>query len=98
MVRANLKRLYGIERASCDTALRERLDEVDLRQLRAVFKRVFALLRRGKGLEGFTCLDGHYVLSVDGTGYVSSSSVHCARGADSVRHLVGWRRDGVCKG
>ena len=25
------------------------------------------------------CLDGHYVLSVDGTGYFSSSRVHCAQ-------------------
>ena len=79
LVRGNLKRLYGIERAPCDTALRERLDEVDPRQLRAVFKRIFTLLQRGKGLEGFTCLDGHYLLSVDGTGYFSSSSVHCAQ-------------------
>ena len=29
VVRVNLKRLDGIERAPCDTALRERLDEVD---------------------------------------------------------------------
>ena len=78
VVRANLRRLYGIERAPCDTALRARLDAVDPRQLRAVFKRVFARLQRGKGLEGFTCLDGHYLLSVDGTGYFSSSHVHCA--------------------
>ena len=77
MVRANLKSLYGIERVPCYTTMRERLDEVDPRELRGVFKRVFALLPRGKGLEGFTCLDGHYLLSVDGTGYFSSSSVHC---------------------
>ena len=78
VVRANLRSLYGIERAPSDTALRERLDEVDPRQLRGVFKRVFALVQRGKGLEGFTSLDGHYLLSVDGTGYFSSSRVHCA--------------------
>ena len=47
VVRANLRRLYGIERAPCDTALRECLDEVDPRQLRPVFKRVFA--RRCEG-------------------------------------------------
>ena len=29
VVRANLSSLYGIERAQCDTALRERLDEVN---------------------------------------------------------------------
>ena len=33
VVRANLRSLYGIERAPCDTALRERLDEVDPRVL-----------------------------------------------------------------
>ena len=77
-VRSNLKSLFGIERAPCDTALRERLDRVAPRQLRAAFKRVFALLQRGKALEGFTGVDGHYLLSVDGTGYFSSSSVRCA--------------------
>ena len=86
LVRANLKSLYGIERVPCDTALRERLDEVDPRELRGVFKRVFAQLQRGKGLEGFTCLDGHYLLSVDGTGYFSSSSVHCASCCEKHHH------------
>ena len=75
-VRENLKHLYGIADAPCDTALRERLDEVEPVALRGAFKRVFALLRRGKGLEGFTWLD-HYLLSADGTGYFSSSRVHC---------------------
>ena len=77
LIRSNLKSLYGIERAPSDTALRERLDEVDPGVLRRAFKRGFAALQRGKGLEGFTCLGGHYLLSVDGTGYFSSSSVHC---------------------
>ncbi len=76
-VRANLASLYGVERAPCDTALRERLDEVDPRALRVAFMRVFAALQRSKGLEGFPWLDGHSLLSVDGTGYFSSSSVHC---------------------
>ncbi len=46
--------------------------------LRGAFKRLFAVLQRGKGLEGFTWLD-HYLLSVDGTGYFSSSRVRCKR-------------------
>ncbi len=64
-------------RAPSDTYLRERLDTVNPEVLRIAFKRVFALLQRGKGLEGFTYLDGHYLLSVDGTGYFSSNQVHC---------------------
>ena len=78
MIRSNLKSLYGVKRAPSDTALRERLDTVDPQVLRQAFKRLFSVLQRGKGLEGFTYLDGHYLLSVDGTGYFSSSTVHCA--------------------
>ena len=40
-------------------------------------RQVLAQAQRGKGLEGFTCLDGHYLLSVDGTGYYCSKKVHC---------------------
>jgi hypothetical protein len=75
--RANLHALYAIERAPSDTYFRERLDELDPRQLRPLYKALFADLQRGKGLEGFAYLDGHYLLSLDGTGYFSSSKVHC---------------------
>jgi len=77
LIRANLQSLYGIERAPSDTALRERLDQVDPAQLRYPFRRLLHLLQRGKGLEGFEYLEGHYLLSLDGTGYFSSPEVHC---------------------
>lgn len=85
--RSNLRSLYGVRRAPSDTRLRERLDEVDPGELRPAFKAVFAAVQRGKGLEGFEWM-GHYLLSVDGTGQVSSSSVHCGNCCE--RH----RRDG----
>ncbi len=75
-IRANLKSLYGVRRAPSDTRLRERLDEVDPRSVRGAFQAVFAALQRGKGLEGFDWM-GHALLGVDGTGYFSSSRVHC---------------------
>ena len=75
--RANLKALYGIERAPSDTRFRERLDELDPQHLRPLYKALLAQLQRGKGLEGFAYLDGHYLLSLDGTGYFSSSTIHC---------------------
>ena len=74
---ANLQSLYGIKRAPCDTFFRERLDEVDPRQLRPLYKNYLSMLQRGKGLEGFSYLDGHYLLSLDGTGYFSSPTIHC---------------------
>ncbi len=77
LVQDNLKSLYGIARAPSDTYLRERLDTVSPAFLRQPFRRIFHLLQRGKGLEGFDYLDDHYLLSIDGTGYFSSSQVHC---------------------
>ena len=86
-VRSNLATLYGIERAPSDTAMRERLDEVD--PLRHCFTKLFHLLQRGEGLGGYTCLNGHYVLSIDGTGNFSSNKVHCRNCCE--KH----RRDGT---
>ena len=77
--RANLKALYGIEQAPSDTRLREPLDVLDPRCLQPVYKALFAALQGGKGLEGFDYLDGHYLLSLDSTGYFSSKKVHCAQ-------------------
>ena len=76
--RENLRSLFGVERAPSDVRLRERLDEVDPRELRAPFKRLFARAQRGGALAGFEWLEGRYLLSVDGTGHFSSSKVHCA--------------------
>jgi hypothetical protein len=66
--RANLRALYGIERAPCDTRFRERLDEVAPSDLSPLYQALFRQLQRGKGLEGFEYLDGHYLLALDGTG------------------------------
>ena len=76
-VRANLHNLYGVKQAPSDTWMRECLDAVNPRDLRSCYRQVLAQAQRGKALEGFSCLDGHYLLSVDGTGYYSSKKVHC---------------------
>jgi len=86
--RVNLKALYGVERAPSDTRFRERLDAVDPGQLRPLYKTLLAQLQCGKGLEGFTYLDDHYLLSLDGTGYFSSQKVHCAQCAEK-HHSTG---------
>jgi len=74
---ANLKALYGIERVPSDTYFRECLDEVDPFALRPLYKAMLGALQRAKGLEGFSFLDGYYLLSLDGTGYFSSKKIHC---------------------
>jgi len=77
IIRENLHKLYHVENAPCDTYLRERLDEIDPQALRRGFTKLFAQAQRGKTLEGYTMFNGHYLLSVDGTGHFSSSKVHC---------------------
>ena len=77
LTRSNLTSLYGIKQAPSDTYLRERLDEVDPRYLRKNYTQLLQSLQRGKGLEGFSYLDNHYLLSLDGTGYFSSADTHC---------------------
>jgi hypothetical protein len=74
----NLETIYGIERVPCDTHMREILDPVCPESLRPVFKRVFTQLQRGKALESRVFLEGYYLLALDGTGYVSSKTIHCA--------------------
>lgn len=76
-IKHNLSALYKIERAPCDTYLRERLDEVDFSLLRRPFNRVFAALQRQKVLERYKYYDDHYLISLDATGCFSSSKVHC---------------------
>lgn len=73
----NLRDLYLVEAPPSDTYLRERLDEVNPDALRPAFKRVFASFQRGKGLEEFEYMDGHVLISGDGTGQFSSGKVSC---------------------
>jgi Transposase DDE domain len=74
----NLQRLYGIKRVPCDTSMREILDPVEPEALRPMFKQVFCQLQRGKALETMVFVQGHYLLALDGTGYFSSTQIHCA--------------------
>lgn len=73
----NLLSLYHITTPPSDTYMRERLDELDPRLIRPAFKKIFAKIQRGKCLEKFEFLNGYYLLSLDGTGEFSSSTVCC---------------------
>lgn len=73
----NLKTLYGVQQAPCDTQLRKRLDDINPGLLKHAYKAGFRAAQRGKVLPLFECYDGHYLVSVDGTGIFHSNSVHC---------------------
>jgi hypothetical protein len=74
----NFRTIYGIRRVPSDTQMRAILDPVDPAVLRPLFGGIFRRLQRGKALEAFVYLDGHYLLSLDGTTYFSSSKIHCS--------------------
>jgi hypothetical protein len=73
----NFRTIYGIDRVPSDSQMRAILDPVDPQGLRTPFRDIFRCLQRGKMLKRFVFLDGHYLLSLDGTTYFSSSKIHC---------------------
>lgn len=75
-IRQNLKRLYGVERAPCDTQLREILDPVKPQAIYPAYHEIFKCAERADALEQFRFLGG-FLVSLDGTGQFSSSSVSC---------------------
>ena len=77
VIAKNLRDLYHITNSPCDTYLRERLDQVNPEDLRPAFTKIFTSIQRGKALEGFEFLDGHVLISGDGTGHFSSNKISC---------------------
>jgi hypothetical protein len=75
---SNLKTLYQVERAPCDTYFRERLDEVEPRELQRAINRIISQLQRGKVLEQYRyTAEDYYLVAIDASGYFSSHEVHC---------------------
>ena len=72
----NLRQLYGIQQAPCDTQMRSILDEVDPYGLRPAYVGIHQELQKQGILEGYRFL-GKYLISFDGTGLYSSSQVSC---------------------
>ena len=85
----NMKNLYGIETVPSDTRMREVLDPVEPTALRSLFVDVFRELQRGKALEPLVFYEGHYLLSLDGTGYFSSQAIHCDSCLEKVNSKTG---------
>lgn len=74
----NLKNLFHIQKPPSDTCVRERLDELNLTQIRGVFKKLFAEAVQGKVLESYDFYQGHKLLLIDATGHFNSENVHCS--------------------
>ena len=73
----NFKSLFGIKKVPDDTTLRQTLDKVNPEQIKPVFKKIFNHLRENKKTDRFQFYKGSFLVALDGTGYFSSSKVHC---------------------
>jgi hypothetical protein len=70
-----LHSIFGVTDIPCDSQMRTTLDPLELSSLRAPSCSFLRQLQRGKGFEEMTCLDGHYLLRGDGTGFYYSENV-----------------------
>ena len=74
----NFRTIYGINYVPCDSQMRAILDPLDPAGMRVPFREIFRRLQRGTVLKRFLYWDDHYLLSLDGTTYFSSSKIHCS--------------------
>ena len=76
---ANLRHLFGIEHAPTDSTLRRRLDPVDPKHVHRALRTSVGWARRHRLLEPFRArpFDGRIPVMIDGTGFVTSTKVHC---------------------
>jgi len=76
-IRYNLRTLYGVHNAPCDSTLREVCDEVEPNYLRPIFIEIVRQAHHAQALQEFAYLNNSYLLSVDGTGHFCSGKIHC---------------------
>ncbi len=72
----NLQSVYGIGQVPCDTTMREILDPTIPGNFNTSFKTIFSKIQRGGALSPMKYIQGHYILSVDGTGFFASSKLN----------------------
>lgn len=77
-VRANLRELFGLQRAPCDTTARRRLDEVATIDLQGLFAALLGWLECLQWQQFFQLPTGELLLLIDGTQVFHSPSLHCA--------------------
>ena len=74
--KTNIKALYGVSTVPCDTTMRERLDPLSIDPINKAIHDVIGVLQRSQSLQDWDFL-GTKLISLDSTGFFSSSSIHC---------------------
>ena len=82
--RNNAHSLFGVDRIPSDPQIRNLLDPVDPANLYGAFWALLALVDQAGYLADYDYA-GSLLLSLDGTGYFSSTEIHCANCTKTVR-------------
>jgi len=75
--KTNIHTLFNVGLVPCDTYMRATLDPQLPEIIHTAPKKIFTLLQRGSILRQHFQFLNHYLVSLDGTGYFSSPTVHC---------------------
>lgn len=74
---SNLSAIFQVQSVPKDSQLRYVLDQVPTQKLFPIFSDWLHRLQRSKHLFRYTFLDRYYLVTVDGSQYFSSSTIHC---------------------
>ncbi len=78
---SNLTNIFLVDQVPSDTQMREIVDEVEPKEIKKIFKKVFDKIQKSKKLAAFEFMrlknEPHYLLPVDGTNYFSSHTICC---------------------
>jgi Transposase DDE domain len=85
-IRHNLKTLYQIKNAPCDTYMRERLDTVPQEDIQGALKPIITTMQRSKALEQWKYFGGKYLIPLDGTGFFTSNEIHCSHCTEKIHN------------
>jgi hypothetical protein len=73
----NAQTLFGVEQIPCDNQVRTLLDPLAPSHLDPVFVEIFKGLEQHRMLDPFRVLGDQLLVSLDGTTYFSSQTIHC---------------------
>jgi hypothetical protein len=73
----NLSTVFGVQAIPADTQFRQVVDEHNYRPLQGVFSEYFRRLQRSKKLESYQFYPNQYLVTLDGSEYFNSQSIHC---------------------
>jgi hypothetical protein len=75
--RCNLQTQFKVKSIPKETGMREIIDSISGEKLAPVFKDYFTRLQRNNELKRYRFQDNKYLVTLDGTQYFSSKTIHC---------------------